>query len=87
MRSIIEGEIITVFIGDTEHLFRLCAIADGCEGENADGIIRVLPRLFYRVILICGRCRRRLLIEIFIARYKIYFISFDFSILIINVGW
>lgn len=86
MRSIIEGEIITIFIGDTEHLLRPYTIANGSEGENADGIIRVLPRLFYRIILICGRCRGRLSIIIFVARNKIHFIALDFSILIINVG-
>lgn len=86
MRSIIEGEIITVFVGDTEHLLRPNAIADGSEGENADGIIRVLPRPFYRVVLICSRCRGRLSIIIFIARHKIHFIALDFSILVLDNG-
>ena len=86
MRSIIEGAIITVFIGDTEHLLRPRAIADGSEGEDADGVIRVLPRPLNRVVLICSRCRGRLSVIIFVARYKVHFIALDFAVLTLHVG-
>lgn len=82
----VDGVIITVFIGDTEHLLRSNAIANGCEGENADGVICVLPRFFYRVVLICCRCRGRLSIIILIAWHKLNLVSLDFSILILHNG-